>query len=189
MGLYIQSLEHLPPEANRDYYIYLLDYGWEEPLGEALMKNYSKMAEIASGNKAVVMRGIQRVHFENQVLSWHHVNGENAEEILPAILITNHHPREFRENFGPERSEPVDENMKMILIPLKKHCNTTLEVVALIERVFTDIQNKKDLNEFRIERELKHGFGRALVDAVILEPNIGGFGFSFSKMIKYFTKK
>jgi len=189
MGLHIQSLEHIPSEARRDYYIYLLDYGWEEPLGEALMKNYSKMAEIASGNQAVVIRGTQRVHFEDQVLSWHHVNGESAEEILPAILVTNRHPREFKENFGPERSASVDEDMKMILIPLKKFCKTTSEVVNLIEKVFNDIQSKKDLHEFRIAKELKRGLGRALVDAVILEPNVGGFGFSFSKMIKYFTKK
>jgi len=29
---------------------------------------------------------------EDQVLSWHNINGENAQEILPAILITNRSP-------------------------------------------------------------------------------------------------
>lgn len=189
MGLWIQSLENIPLEAKRDYFIYLLDYGWEEPLGEALMKNYAKMASIAAENKAVVIRGTQRVHFEDQVLSWHNVNGEDAEEILPAILITNRHPQRFRESFNAERSEPIEKDLKMILIPLKKFCKTTSEVVDLIEKVFNDIKNQKDLNDFRIAKEMKRGFGKALVDAVILEPNIGGFGFNFNKLIEYFTKK
>lgn len=36
MGLYVQSLNNIPQSAHRDYYIYLLDYGWSEPLGNAL---------------------------------------------------------------------------------------------------------------------------------------------------------
>jgi hypothetical protein len=42
MGLYISSLATF--EAKRYYLIYLLDYGWSEPLGESLMKNYEEMA-------------------------------------------------------------------------------------------------------------------------------------------------
>ena len=119
MGLYIQSLENIPLEAKRDYFIYLLDYGWDEPLGEALMKNYEKMAAIAAENKAVVIRGTRRVHFEDEVFSWHNINGENAEETLPAILITNRHPAKFRENFSSNHSH-IEEDLKLVLIPLKK---------------------------------------------------------------------
>ena len=48
MGLYVQSLNNIPQSAHRDYYIYLLDYGWSEPLGNALMNNYEKMAQLAA---------------------------------------------------------------------------------------------------------------------------------------------
>ncbi len=89
MGLYIQSLTNIPIDTTRNYFIYLLDYGWEEPLGEALIKNYEKMASIAAENKAVVIRGTDKVHFQDEVLSWHNINGEDAEDMLPAILITN----------------------------------------------------------------------------------------------------
>jgi hypothetical protein len=34
MGLYIHSLSRLPSGLERDYYVYVLDYGWEEPLGD-----------------------------------------------------------------------------------------------------------------------------------------------------------
>jgi hypothetical protein len=83
----------------------------------------------------------------------------------------------------------VEKDLKMILIPLKKVCSTTTQVVSLIEKIFNDIKNQKDLDDFRIARELKKGIGRALADAVILEPNFAGMGFSFKKMIEYFKNK
>ena len=140
MGLYIQSLENIPLESKRDYFIYLLDYGWDEPLGEALMKNYEKMAALAAENKAVVIRGTRRVHFEDEVFSWHNINGENAEETLPAILITNRHPAKFRENFSASHGS-IEADLKLVLIPLKKFCKTTTEVVSLVEKLFNDVIN------------------------------------------------
>lgn len=188
MGLWIQSLENIPLEAKRDYFIYLLDYGWTEPLGEALMNNYEKMASIAAEHRAVVIRGTHRVHFEDQVLSWHHINGEEAEDLLPAVLITNRHPYQFRENFG-NKQKRIEENLKLIIIPLKKYCKTTTEVVSMIEKIFVDVKEKKDLTDFRINREMRKGLGHALVDGLVLEPNIAGVGFNFNKLIEYFRSK
>jgi hypothetical protein len=188
MGLWIQSLENIPLDAKRDYFIYLLDYGWDEPLGEALMKNYEKMASIAAENKAVVIRGTHRVHFEDEVLSWHHINGENAEELLPAILITNRHPKKFKESYSRYQNQIIEDDLKMILVPLKKFCKTTTEVVSLIEKVFNDVISGKDLVDFRVGKEMKKGLGRAITDAIILEPNFAGIGFSFNKLFAFFRK-
>jgi hypothetical protein len=188
MGLWIQSLDNIPSEAKRDYFIYLLDYGWNEPLGEALMKNYEKMVTIAAENKAVVIRGTHSVHFEDEVLSWHHINGENAEDILPAILITNRHPVKFKKSFNIHKNEIIENDLKMILIPLKKFCKTTTEVVSLIEKVFNDIKSGKDLNDFRIGKVMEKGADNALSDAIIIEPNFTGLGLSFNTLNNYFRK-
>ena len=32
MGLMVHSLEEIPRNVERNYYIYLLDYGWDEPI-------------------------------------------------------------------------------------------------------------------------------------------------------------
>lgn len=189
MGLHVQSLSNLPLTSERDYYIYLLDYGWHEPLGEALMDNFDKMAAIASENNAVVIRGTKRVHFEDEVLSWHNVNGENPEEILPAILITNRHPAHFKDSPNRAARQRIEDDLKMILIPLKKTCKTTSDVVALVEKLFSDIIQKKDLSDFRIQKELKRGVGSALADALILEPNWNGIGFDFKKFFSYLSNK
>lgn len=36
MGLKVHSLQNVPQTENRDFFIYLLDYGWHEPLSRTL---------------------------------------------------------------------------------------------------------------------------------------------------------
>ena len=187
MGLLIQSLENIPPDAKRDYYIYLLDYGWTEPLGEALMNNYERMADFASENNAVIIRGTQWSHFEDEVFSWHDINGENAQEILPAVLITNRNPHHFRHHFLLDDEQDRETDLKLILIPLKKFCTTTSEVVSLIIKLFSDIKAKKDLSDFSIAREVEKGDGNAVVDSLILQPASGDEGIQYSKIIEYLS--
>jgi hypothetical protein len=73
MGLYIQSLENISKRASRDYFIYLLDYGWNEPLGEALMANHEKMVVIAAENRegVLVPKANQSTKFEHfKSITW-----------------------------------------------------------------------------------------------------------------------
>lgn len=189
MGLMIHSLEGLSKGHHRDYFIYLLDYGWEEPLSDALRKNFGKMADLASKNTdAVVIMGTEvGTHFSDEVLSWHSINGDDAnkENLLPAILITNRHPAEFRKRAMRE-GDQAEANLKMILFPLKKHCKNTTEVVTLIQQIFNSINLGKDLDNFGIAKVKKKGIGGALANAILLEPNFSGIGFSFNKLIAYF---
>ena len=50
------------------------------------------MAKKAAVNSTVVIQGTEIGHFEDEVFSWHGINGVDAEDCLPAILITNTHP-------------------------------------------------------------------------------------------------
>lgn len=194
MGLHVHSLSNIPNSENRDYLIYLLEYGWHEPLAEALNNNFFKMAGVAAKNQAVVIKGTELAHFENEVFSWHQINNERGEDILPAVLITNAHPSYFMENNrGYSRKnglyrESKDGELKLILIPLKKFCSNTSEVVSLIEKLFADIEAGKDLSEFKIAKETQRGIGSAIVDALILEPNISGVGISLKKLGSFLSK-
>ena len=188
MGLHVHSLTNIPKSENRDYLIYLLEYGWHEPLARALNENFDKMANLAAQNRAVVIKGTELAHFDNEVFSWHQINNEKGEDVLPAILVTNAHPSYFLENnHGYSRGrglyrEQQDSDLKLVLIPLKKFCSTTTEVVALVEKLFADIESGKDLSDFSIAKEAQKGIGSAIVDSIILEPNISGVGFSFKKL-------
>ncbi len=190
MGLMIHSLENIPISVRRDYFIYLLDYGWQEPISRALHDNFDRMAQLASKTKAVVIKGTELAHFQNEVLSWHHINNEDAEDLLPALLITNAHPSYFlekKENFSGKRNiVRVDDeygDLKLILVPFKRLCTNTGEVVSIIEKIFRNISEGKDLSNFKIAKTMKKGLGGAIVDAVVLEPNISGIGFDFKKFL------
>ena len=191
MGLHVHSLANIPESENRDYWIYLLEYGWHEPLGQALNDNFNKMADRAAKSRSVVIKGTEIDHFENEVFSWHHINNEKGDDILPSILIANAHPSYFLESafgFRQQRGlyrESDGDDIKLVLVPLKRFCRTTTEVVSLIERLFMDIEAQRDLSEFKIAKEAKKGVGSAIVDSIILEPNFYGVGFSFKKLSNY----
>jgi len=187
MGLMIHSLGELPIEAKRDYYLYVLNYGWQhEPLAEALHQNFEKMADFASRHGAVVIRGTVGHHFADEVLSWHHVNGQPAEEILPAILITTIHPQYFQIHIQKQGGS-LDN--RMLLIPLRKSCKNTSDVIVLIEKVFRDIKDRKGLLDFEIAKELKKGERGALLDALILQPNFAGLGLDLKALVNFFKPK
>lgn len=196
MGLMIYSLENIPITARRDYFVYLLDYGWSEPISDILHRNFEKMSNIAAENKAVVIKGTVGSHFQNEVLSWHHINGEHADDLLPALLITNKHPQYFIESdisYQYKKNKGIhvnqDGDIKMILIPFKKTCKNESDVTNIIHSVFNDIKQEKDLANFCIAKQHKKGIGQAIVDSIILEPNISGIGFSFNNLKEYFSKK
>lgn len=185
MGLYVHSIGELPAEAYRSYYLYLLDYGWDETFGEAVRRNLPRMAEAASRSDAVVIHGPRGMHFEDEVLSWHHINGSPAEDILPALLITTRHPRTFREVFRPGSGleAPTD---ALLLIPLRKTCKTPDDVVSLIDRLFRDVTAKKELSEFTVAKEIRRGAGAAIVDALMVQPKVAGIGIDLTKLARFF---
>ena len=169
MGLKIHSIAELPAEATRGYCIYLLDYGWEEPLGRSLRENFDRMAEVASRHNAVVLLGLGN-ELNDELLSRHSVNGKDANDLLPAILITNKHPRHFMSMRGSWDQQ----SDHLVITPLLDHCRTLTDVAKLIDRIFRDIKAGKPLASFSVEREDRAGIKGALLDAVILEPTCGG---------------
>lgn len=195
MGLMVHSLDNIPESARRDYFIYLLDYGWNEPISEALRQNFDRMAHESAINKAVIIKGTVGEHFQNEVFSWHQINGLSGDDILPALLISNNHPSYFRDNnhgAGWESGyvrESQHPDMKLIIIPFRKFCKSSTEVVELIQKVFSDIKEQKDLSDFAVAREIKGGHGRAIADAIILEPNVAGVGIDLKKLIGHFFDK
>ncbi len=151
------------------------------------------MAKLAleEKNAVVIMRTDEGVHFSDEVLSWHSINGDHAEknELLPAILLTNRHPKEFKrrgESFS--RNGTAEPNLKMILFPLKKYCSTTSEVVTLIQRLFTKIKNGEDLANFNIVEEKNKGGGGAIESSIVIEPSQTGTNIAFNTIQNYFSR-
>ena len=189
MGLKIHSIGEIPNNVERGYYIYILNYyNWNEPLGEVLSANFDKMANLASRNDAVVIQGVEGSEFYSDVLSWEGINGMNPEDVLPAIMITTLHPSYFVQNANSIQKGHNYPKDKLVLIKLAETCPSPQDVVKLINKIFTDIKNKKELKDFEIIKEQKKGKEEALVDSLLLQPNFFGLGVNFNKIIKFFKR-
>ena len=186
MGLHVRTIARLPITADRDYFIYVLDYGWEEPLEQTLRDNFDKIASFCSENKAVVAKGFPDSHFEDEVFSWHRVSGIDGEEILPAIMITKLHPSHFQSSFGHEETDAKDMD-RLLLIPLKKVCKTSTDVVSLLESLMRDMKEGKELKQFQIAKTLS-GRGH-LADCMVLEPNFMGVGINLPEAFRFLQGK
>jgi len=201
VGLYVHSLSRLPLGLEREYYLYVLDYGWEEPLGAVLHANFRRMADLAAKNDAVVVAGteprafadeILSVHVDSPQFSWQSINGQNGDEILPALMITTIHPRKFRETNPGYKFSEVGHGVaddKLILIPLKGVCKNATEVVGLIERIFRDIASKKPLKDFAVAKEVRAGGRGGYSDALILKPTLWGVGVDLKEIAKTWLAK
>ncbi|NQV70767.1 MAG: hypothetical protein HQ498_12145 [Pseudohongiella sp.] len=182
MGLHIHSLGNVSISDNRDYFVYMLDYGWHEPLAEAMRENFTNMARLASKTNSIVVAGVEPIHFENEVFSFHGINGEDGDKILPALLVTTLHPNYFNKHKHQIReSGEIDD--KLLLVPLKECCKTTSDVVSLIHRIFSDIEKKKKLTDFEVSKKLRKSGYKAMFDAVILKPSIAGVGVDIKKLL------
>ena len=189
MGLKIHSLGEIPANVERGYYIYILDYyGWDEPLSNVLKENFDRMANMASRNDAVVIQGVEGSEFYSDVLSWEGINGIKPEDILPAILITTMHPSYFIQRANIIQKGHQYPKDKLVLIKLAETCPTQQDVVKLINKIFIDIKNKKELKDFEIIKEQKKGKAGALVDSLLLQPNFCGLGVNFNEIIKFFKR-
>jgi hypothetical protein len=190
MGLKISTIASIPENVERSYYLYILDYyNWDEPISNTLRSSFDKIAKFAEDNDCIAIQGIPESHFYSELMSWESVNGIDPKELLPALMITTIHPKYFldgndKQIFGGKIPED-----KLVFIEIGKICKTTSDVIKLIEKIFRDIKEKKEIKDFTVKKELKGGIGKILNDAIILEPNIAGVGLNINNIFKFFLKK
>jgi hypothetical protein len=192
MGLKVSTIARLPIATDRDYFIYFLDYGWDEPLSQALYDNFERMATFAAEHRSLVIAGLNRQEFANEVLSWHRVNGEDASDLLPAIMISDCDPRSLAETneFGPNSHGRHRENLKperFFIIPLKQVCENATDVTDLLARIADDIRRKKKLTDFEV-RKIVNRSSEGLGEMVVLRPSIAGFGIDLKKAYQLGSK-
>jgi hypothetical protein len=190
MGLKINTLAEIPANVSKSYYLYILDYyNWDEPIGNTLRNSFDKIAEFASKNDSVVIQGISESHFYSELMSWESINGIDPKELLPALMITTIHPTYFlsRDNKQIEGEKIPEDNL--IFLEIGKICKSPQDVIKLIEKIFKDIHEKKEIKNFQVKKELKSGVGKILNDTIILEPNIAGVGVNLNNLFRFLTRK
>lgn len=186
MGLKVSTIARLPIDSQRDYYVYFLDYGWSDELSQAMYSNFDNFAAAIAGHRAVVISGLNRTEFANEVLSWHQVNGEDAKNILPAILISDIHPQEFAKPNGSTIFPPAQEHL--ILLPLSQACRTSSDVSRVLQQILDDIKAGTRLTDWAVKATLSQGRKRP-IDMLILQPNFAGVGLDLKAVASMFARK
>ncbi len=72
------------------------------------------------------------------------------------------------------------------MIPLRGVCKSVEQVAPLIERIFKDIEENKELTHFEVSEQMDKGRAGAVLDALILQPNFAGLGIDINHIIKFF---
>lgn len=190
MGLKIHSLAEIPESVSKSYYLYILDYyNWDEPIGNTLRNSFDKIAEFATKNNSVVIQGISESHFYTELMSWESINGIDPKELLPALMITTIHPKYFLDRDNKQvKGEKIPED-NLIFLEIGKICKSPQDVIKLLEKIFKDIQEKKEIKDFIVKKELKSGVGKILNDTLILEPNFAGIGVNINNLFRFLGKK
>ena len=189
MGLKIHSLAEIPDSISRSYYLYVMDYyNWDELIYNTLKENFDRMADFASKNDSIIIHPIGESHFFSELLSWECINGMKPEEILPAIMITTLHPTYFLDRHNKNTDNEATPKNEIIFIKIKELCKSPSDVVKIIEKLFSDIQSKKEIKDFIVAKEIRAGKNNTLVDSLILEPNIAGVGIDIKKLLSFFKK-
>lgn len=112
-----------------------------------------------------------------------------SKDLLPALMITTIHPKYFNDRNNREvENESIPED-KIIFLEIGKICKSPQDVIKLLEKVFKDIQNKKEIRDFHVKKELKSGIGKVLNDTIILEPNIAGLGVNLNNLFRFLSNR
>lgn len=190
MGLKINTLAEIPNSVSKSYYLYILDYyNWNEPIANTLRDSFDKIAQFAAKNDSVVIQGISESHFYSELLSWKSINGIDPKELLPALMITTIHPQYF---LAGNDKQILDEKIpedNLIFLEIGKICKSPGDVIKLIEQIFKDIQERKQIKNFQVKKQFKAGIGKILNDTIILEPNIAGVGVNINNLFRFLGGK
>jgi hypothetical protein len=185
MGLVVHSLSEFPENAERNYYIYVLRGSWDTDIEHDLKANILAMSDAAIHSNSAIVFGTEGHHFQNDVFSWHNINGEDAEPLLPAILITTVHPSKFMNENDPFWHGKSRDQF-MVLVPLRQVVDKGKDVTAVMRKIFEDIEAEKRLSEFEVAKKLKPDRSAAFMDGVQLKPSFMGIGFDLKALSKVF---
>jgi hypothetical protein len=194
VGLIVSHLKTLARVSDKALYVYLLDFGWPDGKYERLFKShFSTLARKASDANSVVVASNRGAHFANEVLAYYKVLDLNADEVLPAILISRAAPNYFEETVGPEEHtiDPETDPLlreETVLIPLKACCQDEASFVTIVESIFNDLAAGLEIRNFRVaEHDKFRSVGRSsfverFASSILLQPNFGGVGVDLKRL-------
>jgi hypothetical protein len=98
MGYTVNKLTNLPLDDEVDFYIFVINGEFDDPLYAMIEKNFKAIAR-SIGDNAVIVQGTDPVNFTSEVQRTY--LGKHSEQVfrlLPALVITDTHPEEISDD-------------------------------------------------------------------------------------------
>lgn len=176
MGYILNQLSNLPIDKNINFYIFLINGEYRNAEYEAIESNFANIAR-GIGDNAVLAMGTDRKSFTVAVAKKYLGEGNsdrNFVKILPAILITNHHP------------DKLNDSSLRLIIPLRHICKHYQSWDEFFKSLADFVHGKDD--DFVKRFENKNNFLDAINDIALLHPNFFGLGLNLNKVFEHFSK-
>ncbi len=95
MGYMLNSLGNLPVDEDVNFYVFVINGQWQEPLYGMIEQNFSSIAR-SIGSHAVIAKGLHPAEWYGEVAE-KYLGKEHGSyhPLLPALLVTDAHPDEI----------------------------------------------------------------------------------------------
>jgi hypothetical protein len=178
MGYLATDIARIPSEGY-EWYIFLLEDGWNDDLRRELTENFLNFVREVGPN-VLVVRGTEPRDFRNALFDRYVLHRDYPDRSLPlpAILVSNLSPSAM--NGKPEAMEAA----KIILFPLDRQYLRPSSITNFLQQVAQAAQDTRsfDALESLDEVELERRWGW-ITEYFDLKPNFFGFGLNLNKVM------
>lgn len=176
MGYLLNQLSNLPVDENINFYIFVVNGRYRDPLYDIIQNNFFQIAR-EIGNNAVVAMGTDSKAFTTSVARKYLGDGNSDAsftEILPALLITNDHP------------DNLHADSLRLIVPLKHAEQHFGNWHQFFDSLAQFVRGEND--EFARRFEDKGDLLDAGNKVVLLQPNFFGLGVNVNALIEKWRK-
>lgn len=176
MGYVLNQLSNLPVDDNINFYIFVVNGQYRDPLYDVIHANFVQIARDI-GNNAVVAMGTDSKAFTTSVARKYLGDGNSDASftaLLPALLITNDHP------------ENLNADSLRLIVPLKHAEANFGNWHQFFDSLAQFVRGEND--GFARKFEDKGDLLDASNKVVLLQPNFFGLGVNVNALIEKWRK-
>jgi hypothetical protein len=179
VGFVATDITTVPSNDNYRWYIFILEHGWADKIGDEVANNFMKFAEKVGPN-ALVVRGTDPLSFYSQVFENYILlsNTKSEKIVLPAILVADISPEKILE------TEENIERAKILVFSLSRVAQSQGGVVEFLIKLADTIREEGALDNFENSNDEKlegaWGWVRRYVE---IKPNFFGFGVNVNALV------
>ncbi|MFC4408546.1 hypothetical protein [Haloarchaeobius iranensis] len=181
MGFVATDIANVPTEGY-DWYIMLLEDGWNDDLRDTLSDNFENLAERV-GSDALVVKGLDWETFYPRGFDRNVVETDSpsARPPLPAFLITNRPPNEVDWTKASGLATPIP---KVLFLPLSEYDQSAARLGDFLETLAQTLQNPESIEALQMGHDGPIEEHWAWLDRYLtLNPNFLGFGVDVNEII------